>query len=66
MDGEQPAVDFYVNYGPAQFYIVAWIFKVFRPSVIAGRVTTPLRSVRRLMWRPDPGEGLLGRSTIIW
>jgi hypothetical protein len=38
MGGEQPAADFYVNYGPAQFYIVAWIFELFGPSVTAGRV----------------------------
>lgn len=38
MDGEQPAADFYVLYGPAQFYILAWIFELFGPSVTVGRV----------------------------
>ena len=38
MDGEQPAANFYVNYGPAQFYIVAWIFELFGPSVTVGRI----------------------------
>ena len=38
MAGDQPAVNFYVVYGPAQFYIVAWIFELFGPSVTAGRI----------------------------
>jgi len=29
--------DFYANYGPAQFYILAGIFKLFSPSIFAAR-----------------------------
>jgi len=37
MDGDIPHRDFYANYGPAQFYIVAALFKVFGPSVLIER-----------------------------
>jgi hypothetical protein len=29
--------DFYANYGPAQFYCIAWLFKWFSPSVLVER-----------------------------
>jgi hypothetical protein len=35
--GEIPHRDFYANYGPAQFYIVAALFKLFGPSVLIER-----------------------------
>jgi hypothetical protein len=35
--GEIPHRDFYANYGPAQFYVVALLFKLFGPSVMAER-----------------------------
>lgn len=30
--------DFYANYGPAEFYILAWLFKLFGPSVLVERI----------------------------
>jgi 4-amino-4-deoxy-L-arabinose transferase-like glycosyltransferase len=36
--GEVPHRDFYANYGPAQFYIVALLFKVFGQSVLVERI----------------------------
>jgi hypothetical protein len=36
--GEVPHRDFYANYGPAQFYLLAWLFKVFGPFVLVERV----------------------------
>jgi hypothetical protein len=37
MNGDIPHRDFYANYGPAQFYILAALFKVFGPSVLIER-----------------------------
>jgi hypothetical protein len=37
-DGAVPHRDFYANYGPAQFYILAGLFKVFGTSVLVERV----------------------------
>jgi hypothetical protein len=37
-NGEIPHRDFYANYGPAQFYVVALLFKLFGPSVMAERL----------------------------
>lgn len=36
--GELPHADFYANYGPAQFYVVAALFKVFGELAIVERV----------------------------
>lgn len=36
-NGEIPHRDFYANYGPAQFYVVALLFKLFGPSAMAER-----------------------------
>jgi hypothetical protein len=36
--GEIPHRDFYANYGPAQFYVVALLSKLFGPSVMAERL----------------------------
>ena len=36
--GEIPHRDFYANYGPAQFYVVSLLFKLFGPSVMAERI----------------------------
>lgn len=36
--GQIPHRDFYVNYGPAQFYILAGLFKLFGPSLLVERV----------------------------
>ena len=30
--GQIPHRDFYANYGPAQFYVLSWLFKVFGGS----------------------------------
>jgi len=38
MQGDIPHRDFYANYGPAQFYIIAGLFKLFGPSVVIERV----------------------------
>ena len=35
--GDVPHRDFYANYGPAQFYILAFLFEVFSPSVLVER-----------------------------
>lgn len=37
-NGEIPHRDFYANYGPAQFYVVALLFKLFGPSVMTERL----------------------------
>jgi hypothetical protein len=37
-NGEIPHRDFYANYGPAQFYVVASLFKLFGPSAMAERL----------------------------
>jgi hypothetical protein len=37
-NGEIPHRDFYANYGPAQFYLVALLFKLFGPSAMAERL----------------------------
>jgi hypothetical protein len=47
MDGDIPHRDFYANYGPAQFYIIAGLFKLFGPSILIERVWDTL--VRSLL-----------------
>src|ERR1044072_1313892 len=37
-NGEIPHRDFYANYGPAQFYVVALLFKLFGPAAMAERL----------------------------
>jgi hypothetical protein len=37
MAGQVPHRDFYANYGPAQFYILAILFKIFGPSILVER-----------------------------
>lgn len=36
--GDWPHRDFYANYGPAQFQLLAWLFEAFGPSVLANRL----------------------------
>lgn len=36
--GELPHRDFFANYGPGQFYVLAFLFKLFGPSVLVERV----------------------------
>lgn len=36
--GDIPHRDFYCNYGPAQFYVLAALFKIFSPSVLVERI----------------------------
>jgi hypothetical protein len=38
LSGDIPYRDFYANYGPAQFYILAALFKVFGPSILVERL----------------------------
>jgi len=38
MNGDVPYRDFYANYGPAQFYVLAGLFKVFGPSILINRI----------------------------
>jgi hypothetical protein len=38
MAGEIIHRDFYANYGPAQFYVLAALFKLFGPSILVARV----------------------------
>jgi hypothetical protein len=37
-NGDIPHADFYCNYGPAQFYLLAGLFKVFSTSILVERV----------------------------
>lgn len=37
-DGEISDRDFYANYGPAQFYVLAGLFKLFAPSILGERL----------------------------
>ena len=36
--GQVPHQDFYTNYGPGQFYLIASLFKIFGQSVLAERL----------------------------
>jgi hypothetical protein len=36
--GQIPHRDFYANYGPAQFYVLSWLFKVFGESIFVERL----------------------------
>lgn len=36
--GEYPHYDFYANYGPAQFYIIGYLYKLFGPMLIIERL----------------------------
>jgi hypothetical protein len=38
LSGDMPYRDFYATYGPAQFYVLAALFKVFGPSVLVERM----------------------------
>jgi hypothetical protein len=38
MNGDVPYHDFYANYGPAQFYVLAALFKIFGPSILIHRI----------------------------
>jgi hypothetical protein len=38
LSGDMPYRDFYANYGPGQFYVLAALFKVFGPSVLVERL----------------------------
>src|SRR5208282_2762099 len=38
LSGDVPYRDFYANYGPAQFYALATLFKFFGPSVLVERL----------------------------
>src|SRR6476620_512675 len=37
-DGDIPHRDFFTLYGPAQFYVLATLFKLFSPSVLVERL----------------------------
>jgi hypothetical protein len=37
-EGDVPHRDFYANYGPGQFYVLAGLFKLFSPSVLVERI----------------------------
>ena len=74
LHGDVPYRDFYANYGPAQFYVLAGLFKVFGPSILVGRVwdlvikamsvTLAYGILRRLGGR---GIALIGSVfTLIW
>ena len=36
--GQVPHRDFYANYGPAQFYTLAWLFRLFGRSILTERI----------------------------
>jgi hypothetical protein len=44
MAGETPGTDFYTNYGPAQFYLVAMVCKIFGATITTTRVYDALIS----------------------
>src|SRR5262249_60771523 len=74
LHGDVPYRDFYANYGPAQFYVLDGLFKVFGPSILVGRVwdlvikamsvTLAYGILRRL---GGQGIALIGSAfTLIW
>jgi hypothetical protein len=38
LSGDVPYRDFFANYGPAQFYVLAALFKLFGPSILVERI----------------------------
>jgi len=38
LNGEVPSRDFYANYGPAQFYILGYLFKIFGTNMLVARI----------------------------
>lgn len=40
LNGDIPYRDFWTLYAPGEFYLLAWIFKIFGASIIAERITT--------------------------
>ena len=58
--GQIPHRDFYANYGPAQFYLVAGLFKLFGETILVERLFDlvaadrvgglPVYQVARLQW----------------
>ena len=67
--GDIPYRDFYANYGPAQFYALAVLFKVFGPSVVVERLWDLLiRSCtvqRRHRTRQDPTAKAVAHNELI-
>ena len=74
LHGDVPYRDFYANYGPAQFYVLAGLFKVFGPSILVGRVWDLVIKAMSValaygILRPLGGQGiaLIGSAfTLIW
>lgn len=66
LHGQIPYRDFYANYGPAQFYILAALFRVFGESVLVERLfdlllkATLVASVYRLL------QERCGRAVTLW
>ncbi len=68
-EGAVPHRDFYANYGPAQFAVLAGLFKLFGPSFLAARVyDTLIRAAivavtyRMLQHRTHPPIALAGAA----
>lgn len=38
LNGDIPSKDFYTNYGPGQFYILAYLFKIFGTNALIARI----------------------------
>lgn len=38
LHGDIPSLDFYTNYGPAQFYILSTLFDLFAPNALVARI----------------------------
>ena len=36
--GDLPHRDFYANYGPGNFYVLSWLFRLFSPSILVERI----------------------------
>ena len=48
--GQVPHRDFYANYGPAQFYILAGLFKIFGESLLVERLFDLLIKAALVTW----------------
>jgi hypothetical protein len=59
--GAVPHRDFYANYGPAQFAVLAWLFKMFGASVLVERVWDALVKALIVLFTYGVTRGSSGR-----
>ncbi len=60
--GEMPSADFYTNYGPAQFYLVAGFFDLFGRNLTVARAYDALIAAAIL----PAAAGVLGNQALRW